>query len=239
MAECGASPDRAAEIAALIEKIALDTTLRHRREKGDIARFQREVADSEGLTGAMFVWSPRLVPGLLQTPAYAREVFACADLEDAELTAAVAERMARQAVLYDPARDIRLLFGEAALRWPIASMATLAAQLDRLTLFAADRSVRFGMVPFSAPFGAFSYHAWSIMADRNDGEPDIVSVELETARVTISDPGQVASYGDAFERLAEVALYGEDAAAMISGIRAQLVDAESTAPPATATPKDG
>lgn len=221
-AECGASVDRAAEIAGLIETIALASTPRHGRGKGDIARFQREVGDSEGLAGAMSVWSPRLVPGLLQTPAYAREVFACADLEVEELSSAVAARMARQAVLYDPARAIRLLLSEAALRWPIETVETQVAQLDRLALFAADGTVRFGVVPFRAPFGAFSYHGWTVRADQADDEPDEVRVELETAEVAITEPDQVASYRDAFERLAKVAVYGEQASAMIREIRAEL-----------------
>jgi hypothetical protein len=141
-----------------------------------------------------------------------------------DLNTAVASRMARQAVLYDPVRTVQLLVGEAALRWPIDSVATLVAQLDRLALFAADGTVRFGIVPFDRPFGAFSYHGWSVMAERDEEESDLVHIELETATVDITDPEQTAAYRDAFERLWDLALVGEDAAQLIRRIRRELSD---------------
>lgn len=130
--------------------------------------------------------------------------------------------MARQALLYDPARTIRFLIGEAALRWPVGTIPTLLAQLDRLVLFASDGTVSFGIVPFSAPFGAFSYHAWSVLADRDNDEPDLVEIGLETAKVDITDPEQTAAYRDAFERLWGVALTGDAAAQLIRQIRSDL-----------------
>jgi len=105
--------------------------------------------------------------------------------------------MARQALLYDPDRTLRFLIGEAALRWPIETMPALVTQLDRLLLFVSDGTVNVGIVPFSVPFGAFSYHSWSIRAGRDNDEPDLIEVELETAKVDITDPEQTAVYREA------------------------------------------
>lgn len=79
--------------------------------------------------------------------------------------AAVAARMARQALLYDPDRTLRFLIGE----------------------------------------------------------PDLIEVELETAKVDITDPEQTAVYREAFERLSAVALTGESAAELIRRIRRELL----------------
>ncbi|HZX06727.1 DUF5753 domain-containing protein [Kribbella sp.] len=183
---------------------------------------QRDVANLEATGKLHLDWHPRLVQGLLQTPAYAREIIAAAHPEGPQLDAAVAARMARQSLLYDPTTTLRFLIGEAALRWPIASMTTLVGQLDRLLLFASEGTVDFGIVPFEVPFGAFSYHAWSILAERANNEPDLVEIGLETAKVDITDPEQTTAYRDAFERMSLVALKGEAAVALIRRIRLEL-----------------
>lgn len=224
---CGGNEDRTGEIVSLAERVATEASPFPSRWADGITRFQHKVAGIEMSARLTLNWHPRLVPGLLQTPAYAREIFACAYPEGPELSQAVAARMARQAVLYDPSRTIRMVFGEAALRWPIATVPTLVAQLDRLALFAADGTVQFGIVPFDAPFGAFSYHGWIIRAERDDDEPDLVEVEVETAEVNIIDPAQTAAYRAAFEQLAAVAVYGDETAALIRRVRAELADREA------------
>lgn len=223
-ASCQLDQERAEEITTLAERIATDVYPApwHGRVRGGVARLQRDAADLEATGRLHLDWHPRLVQGLLQTPAYAREIFAAAHPDGPQLEAAVAARMARQSLLYDPTTTLRFLIGEAALRWPIATVPTLIGQLDRLLLFASDGTVDFGIVPFSAPFGAFSYHAWSILADRNDGEPDLVEIGLETAKVDITDPEQTGAYRQAFERLAAVALTGERAIGLIRHIRGEL-----------------
>nr|WP_272952082.1 helix-turn-helix transcriptional regulator [Kribbella jejuensis] len=223
-AACELDQERAEEINALAERIATDVYPApwHGRIKGGVARLQRDVADLEATGRLHLDWHPRLVQGLLQTPAYAREIIAGAHPHDPELSAAVAARMARQSLLYDPTTTLRFLIGEAALRWPIATVPALIGQLDRLLLFASDGTVDFGIVPFEVPFGAFSYHAWSILAERDHGEPDLVEIGLETAKVDITDPEQTAAYRDAFERMSVVALKGDAAVSFIRGIRQEL-----------------
>lgn len=224
-ATCHVDSERADEISELAERIATDVYPApwHGRVTGGVARLQRDIADLEATVGVNLEWHPRLVPGLLQTPAYAREIFACVYPDDTpRLQEAVAARMARQALLYDPGKTTRFLIGEAALHWPVGTVTTLISQLDRLVLFATEGTVTFGIVPFTAPFGAFSYHGWSLLAERDNDEPDLVEIGLETAKVDITDPEQTAAYRDAFERLSAVAVTGDAAAAMLRRIRKSL-----------------
>ena len=221
---CRLDPERTAEITALAELIATDVYAApwHGQVSGGVARLQRDVAGVEATGRLHLDWHPRLVQGLLQTPDYAREIFRCAYPDGPELQAAVAARMARQALLFDSGTTLRFLIGEAALRWPIETARTLASQLDRLLLFLADGTANIGIVPFSAPFGAFSYHAWSVLAERDEGLPDLVEIGLETAKVDITDPEQTAAYREAFERLSAVALTGDRAVELIRRIRQEL-----------------
>lgn len=56
--------------------------------------------------------------------------------EDDPCPRMIASRIRRQAILYEPGRDIILLVGEAALHTRVASPASMRAQLDHLARLA-------------------------------------------------------------------------------------------------------
>jgi hypothetical protein len=93
------------------------------------------------------------VPGLFQTPEYARVIFD-ANAEFREITsttdAAVDARMRRQAALYDPAKTFRFLVCEAALYHRPCSVEVMAEQLDRLYNLVGQRRIELGVLPFGA-----------------------------------------------------------------------------------------
>src|SRR6266496_264738 len=71
-----------------------------------------------------------LVNGLVQIPAYAHRVFElAAEMHGtpADTPEAVRERIRRQDVLYDPSKQIEILIGESALRYPICATSILRA----------------------------------------------------------------------------------------------------------------
>ncbi|MCO1595506.1 DUF5753 domain-containing protein [Micromonospora sp. RHAY321] len=76
------------------------------------------------------------VPGLLQTPDYARriltEMVELHNLDIADVDAAVSTRMQRQHLLYDAGKRFEFLLAEPVLRWLLASPDVMAGQLDRL-----------------------------------------------------------------------------------------------------------
>ena len=75
------------------------------------------------------------MPGLLQTPEYARyrlsesleEIGAADDVDEA-----VGARMQRQQVLYRPGKRFNFVITEAVLRYRLCPPEALAGQLDRL-----------------------------------------------------------------------------------------------------------
>lgn len=95
------------------------------------------------------------IPGLLQTPEYARAVIgleyhaAAYEGLDRRLTL----RMTRQAILHRPVAPVRLwaILDEAALRRPIGGPATMRAQIEHLiTVSESMPNVKVQVLPFSA-----------------------------------------------------------------------------------------
>jgi len=78
-------------------------------------------------------YEPMLVPGILQTNDYARELLHLASgpaqsgATEEEINRMIASRLRRQGILDEAGRDITILIGEAALRTRIASPATMRA----------------------------------------------------------------------------------------------------------------
>jgi hypothetical protein len=118
--------------------------------------------------GRIAEYQPAMIPGLVQTAAYAQALLtsplaSAMGITEADADALVAERVKRQNILYQPGRSIEVIVGEAAL-WNTPSTATtLEDQLDRLISFAALRSLRFGVVPRGvpmpiAPLGCFAVY---------------------------------------------------------------------------------
>ncbi len=91
------------------------------------------------------------VPGLFQTPEYARTIFdANASFRGIPPTteAAVEARMRRQEALYEPGKQFRFLLCEAALYHRSCAADVMAEQLDRLYNLVGQRRVELGVLPF-------------------------------------------------------------------------------------------
>ncbi|ETK33779.1 Scr1 family TA system antitoxin-like transcriptional regulator [Microbispora sp. ATCC PTA-5024] len=103
---------------------------------------------------AASVWNyePLLVPGLLETEAYARAVVSAALVQDpAEIERRIAVRMERQRRLAGPdAIAYWAVVDEAALRRPVGGPAVMAEQLRRLQEVAVQPNVTLQVLPFDA-----------------------------------------------------------------------------------------
>lgn len=82
----------------------------------------------------MHTWQPALIPGLLQTPEYARAILTSWRLNtDEDIEAKLAARTGRQAILdSDDPPDLCALLDESVLRRCIGSAAIMAGQLEHL-----------------------------------------------------------------------------------------------------------
>jgi transcriptional regulator with XRE-family HTH domain len=157
------------------------------------------------------------VPGLLQTPDYARAIFASQvgllEVPD-DIEAAVAARAERQRVLYDPTKRMDILLAEAALLHPVCDRTVLAGQIDRLISVIGLSTVRFGMLPAGRQLPHLLPHGFWI-------HDDVVLVETVAEELRIDDPDQVALYRRLTDRLWTVAVEGDEARGVLTRLANQ------------------
>lgn len=93
-----------------------------------------------------------MVPGLLQTPAYAREILAISPgITSQELEERLAGRMRRQAILHrDKPPTLTVIMDEAVIRDTIGNAEIMREQLDHLLEMAHHPQVTIQLVPNTA-----------------------------------------------------------------------------------------
>lgn len=144
------------------------------------------------------------IPGLLQTPDYARAVLRSVhhEAQEAEVERRVELRLRRQQVLHrdDPVR-LWALIDEAALRRPVGDTAVMQAQIAHLIEASRLPHVNIQVLPLSAgghPAGA----GVTMLRFTEAGLPDVVYLEQLVTAVYLSRPGDSACYRDVLDRLA-------------------------------------
>lgn len=159
------------------------------------------------------VWTPLIVPGLLNTAAYAREVLREMDpTGDMDIAAAASARIERQQILYQGGRRFEFLVGEEALRWS-PGPGVLPGQLDRLAALSSLDGVALAVVP-SDRIHVAGWHPF-VYREPADGGPAYVTSELIWSSAGTDDPAAVAQVRDVWARLWDAALHGGDALALI------------------------
>ena len=209
----------AAELAAL-ESFYVEY---RQRVRSGLRFLQHEFLESEARSRRLRVFEPHYVPGLLQTPEYARRIFAkLAPQYGApdDIDEAVAVRMRRQEVLYRPGRQVHLIVTEAALRTgAVAPRHVMLAQLDRLVAATTlGGHVRFGVVAFGREWPVFLNHGFWLFDDT------LVVVETVAASLRLTKPDEIEAYARAHKQMASIACYGAEARAIITRVLLDLND---------------
>ena len=173
----------------------------------------------ESATTQLRAFEVGLVPGLLQSAEYARNVFSNnaryrAGVTDIE--AAVAARLRRQEVLYEPGKTFEFLVTESALSAVLCPLPVLRAQLKKLLVLGGLDTVELAVIPIEARLPKAAGHGFWIFDD------SLVLVETLSAELSLRDADDVELYVRHFERLWEVAETGDGARAVISRVLARL-----------------
>ncbi|GGW23500.1 XRE family transcriptional regulator [Streptomyces galilaeus] len=121
---------------------------------GDHTQFKeryRRYMTLEAEAVSLWHFAVSVLPGLLQTPGYAREVLAVGGLKGKELDQQVEARMGRRELLEgEDAPPFRTILAEAVLRTPTRDVAEWRAQLEYLAELAERESVTVQVLPQSA-----------------------------------------------------------------------------------------
>ncbi len=208
-----ASKAEAAELVALASVVA-DQMRQWRDIHGrGLAARQRELAAIHAAMTGYLEFAPYAVPGFLQTEPYAARVLELADVARRGGTSdAVAERIARQAVLLNPSRSFRFVVTEAALRIGFGSEEVMRDQGAKILATMSLPNVSLAVLPVGAQAPALMSSGFVIYD--LPGEP-MVLVELLSREIQLRATWDVQVHQDAFARLEAAAVTGDDAAALI------------------------
>ncbi|MFF7352177.1 helix-turn-helix domain-containing protein [Streptomyces filipinensis] len=168
---------------------------------------------------AIYAWEEAVIPGMLQTPDYARYIFLrYADLQNSvrDTDEAVRARMKRQEWIYQGGRKFNVLVWEAALHALVCPPAVLATQLDRLSGTIGLDTVELGIIPLRASLKIPTANGFWIFDDR------LVIAEDWHAELWLDDAESVTTYLRVWRTLRESAVYGTDAHNVINAARRGL-----------------
>jgi transcriptional regulator with XRE-family HTH domain len=155
---------------------------------------------------ALLTWQPLLVPGLLQTEEYAREVLSQEPAAtDEQIDAAITARMSRKAILHRPDPPMYgVVIDEWVLYRPIGAPAIMRAQVRSLIESACLPNVTLQVVPKECPAVAGLTGAFVIA--RVPGDPDLVYVESAREGYVSDRPPDVESIARRFDVIRSLAL---------------------------------
>ncbi|MCX4675017.1 helix-turn-helix transcriptional regulator [Streptomyces sp. NBC_01433] len=212
-AACG-TDDQAADIVAAsrtadsmyLEWKRLQRTGLRRLQEARIPLYQR--------TKLHRGYASHVVPGLFQTPAYAAALLSSISRFHGtpnDTAEAVDARMDRARVLHEGTHRFALLVEESVLRYQVGNSAAMAGQLGHLLSIMSLPAVSLGIIPFAASErGMWTLETFDIFDDQR------VHVELLTAQVTLTAPGEVGMYVKAWGDLKGLAVYGSEARALVA-----------------------
>lgn len=178
-----------------------------------------EAAEAEAEATAIRQYAPLLIPGLLQTPAYAHAVNRAYDPTAPEETIDewVAGRMERTRLLHNPTTPMLwMVLDEAVLRRETGGRAVMAEALRHVVDLARRGRVIVQVLPFSA--GAHKSMEGSLrLMDFADAPPLVYFEGPSTGRLE-DDPATVAQLRFTFELLTASALSPQKSLALIEQV---------------------
>ena len=169
---------------------------------------------------------PMIIPGMLQTPAYAAAI-ALADRErwrdDWNSEALVAERRDRQSLLVRDVEPLELhaVLDESTLCRAIGGREVMAEQLDHLLEMGRRPNVTIQILPWS--LGAYGPMTGplTILTYPEDDEPESVYVESLAGLSTVEQHEDVAALSAVWDGAAAVALSARKSMETIRAVRAK------------------
>lgn len=215
-AEACGHPEAVAELLDMLQQAeSVHWQWRHRLRRGH-ASIQQDLDREIRQARRVRVVEVSVVPGLLQTPEYARQIFAMSawlnESSPDEIEPAVAARVRLQEMLYDPAHEFEFILTEGVLRRRVGSPQVMAAQLDRLITLSGLPNITLAVVPDDAELSVVPGECFMVLDGR---------AVLETwASEDRLDPDESRVYERIADGLVDGAATGADAQQMISAVAA-------------------
>ncbi|MEV6959393.1 helix-turn-helix transcriptional regulator [Streptomyces sp. NPDC051207] len=174
-------------------------------------------------------WQPVMVPGLLQTPAYAEAVIAGGPhyIEPERVTQLVKVRIGRQAKIEEGGASYTAILWEAVVAQPLVSVEIHREQLSAILETGKRKNVTVQVLPFSA--GVLAGYSSAFYSFSFDEEPTVEAVAMDNLRGTsvLEGAEDLAAYANAYDLLRSSALAPDASAKLIRGVLRSLEENSS------------
>jgi transcriptional regulator with XRE-family HTH domain len=211
--------DQTTSLLAALHNLELQHAEWQRVLKAGMKAHQSTLSQIDEKTRLYRGFDNTVIPGLLQTPEYARARFAQVVMVHRvpnDINEAVKARMQRQEMLYRPDKRFHFVLTEAALRYRLVSIDIMLGQLDRLMAISLMRNVKLGIIGFKTQYVTDPRHNFWVLDDH------LVRFESYSAEINLRQPHEIELYTAIFEQLAAVASYGSEARAIIARVMEEL-----------------
>jgi transcriptional regulator with XRE-family HTH domain len=218
---CRAVGDEAAIEGLLADLSTIETRYQEwqRIMRGGLGQVQSAVTRREQETRIFRGYQSLIVPGLFQTPEYARGLLEQSGrvwTQGEGVEEAVTARMRRQEILYDRSKKFRIVLTEAVLLYAICAPEAMLAQLDRLMSLSMLSNVRLGIIPFERRTALAPEHSFWVYDD------DLVLVETVSAQLNLQQQQEIELHTKVFESMALDADYDQKARAVLHRASKQI-----------------
>jgi transcriptional regulator with XRE-family HTH domain len=176
---------------------------------------------------ASTIWqnSTELVPGLLQTQAYARAVLEAIllDAEADDIDRRLELRLHRQALLTsENAPEYWVVLDEAVVRRQVGGPAVMAEQLGQLIEAAKRPNMTLQVLPFASGAHAGMDGEFTILHYRDSDDPDVVYIENTGSDLYLEQSEVTRRYNKLFDHLRAKAQDPGESIRTLGGIQSQL-----------------
>jgi hypothetical protein len=180
------------------------------------------IVEFEAEATRIYAYQPLVIPGLLQTPVYARELLRRSFIRDPEeIKRRVDFRMNRQQILTHPEPPMLwAILDEGALRRPFGTVADREEQIQRLIDTSDSEHITVQVIPFEAGLHVGLNHAFSLMD--YEGDPSIAHVELDNSALYLETPEDLDAHSLRFQRLQSSALDKDATVEWLQGLLEEL-----------------
>ncbi|MBZ9642940.1 helix-turn-helix transcriptional regulator [Streptomyces sp. PSKA30] len=185
-------------------------------DRAKLPRFFQDFASIEVDAVSRFSYDPLLVPGLLQTEAYARALFMahCPALEDEVIEFHTEARLSRQQLLTrSPIVELSFVIGETALTNPVGGDEVMREQLRHLAVLAELRNVSVQVMPAAYGFHPGLNGGFVVLETAEHRQ--IGYVESQEVGSVVTDPAQVSVFSLRYGKLRSQALTPKESARLL------------------------
>ncbi|MBA9046475.1 hypothetical protein BJ996_003206 [Streptomyces phaeogriseichromatogenes] len=169
-------------------------------------------------------WQPVMMPGLLQTPAYAEAVIADGPhyMEPERAAQLVKVRVARQAKIEEGGASYTAILWESVVAHPLVSLDIHREQLAAILEIGKRKNVTVQVLPLSA--GVLAGYSSAFSSFSFDEEPVVQAVAMDNLRGTsvLEGAEDLTAYANAYDLLRSAALTPDASAKLIRGILRNL-----------------